>query len=56
MMRAAYENEMLTVNSYIRDAETYAREHPGDDDARRHLMDAYEQKSILYQLALDHVQ
>jgi hypothetical protein len=56
MMRAAYENEMRTVNSYIRDAEAYALEHPGDDDARRHLMDAYEQKSILYQLALDHVQ
>jgi len=32
------------------------QQHPEDEDARQHLMDAYEQKAMLYQMALDHVQ
>jgi hypothetical protein len=44
------------VNSYIRDAEAYAQQNPGDADARQQVMDAYQQKSMLYQMALDHVQ
>lgn len=56
MMRASYANELVSVNSYIRDATEYARQNPGDEDARQHLMDAYEQKAMLYQMALDHVQ
>ena len=56
MMRAAYESQLHSVNSYIRDAQAYAEQNPGDDDARQHLMDAYDQKSMLYQMALDHVQ
>lgn len=56
MMRATYENELRSVNSYIRDARAYADQNPGDEDARQHLMDAYQQKSMLYQMALDHVQ
>jgi hypothetical protein len=56
MMRAAYENQLHSVNSYIRDAQAYAEQNPWDDDARQHVMDAYEQKSMLYQMALDNVQ
>ncbi|HEY1401754.1 MAG TPA: hypothetical protein VF953_09200 [Terriglobales bacterium] len=56
MMRATYENQLRTVNSYIRDAEAYAQQNPGDADARQQVMDAYQQKSMLYQMALDHVQ
>jgi hypothetical protein len=56
MMRATYENQLRTVNSYIRDAQAYADQNPGDEDARQHLMDAFEQKSMLYQMALDNVQ
>jgi hypothetical protein len=56
MMRATYENQLRTVNSYIRDAEAYSRQNPGDEDARRQVMDAHQQKSMLYQMALDHVQ
>ncbi|MFY9559241.1 MAG: hypothetical protein WAQ52_03320 [Terriglobales bacterium] len=56
MMRASYENELRSVNSYIRDARAYAEQNPGDEDARKHLMDAYGQKAMLYQMALDHVQ
>jgi hypothetical protein len=56
MMRATYENELRSVNSYIRDARVYVDQNPADEDARQHLMDAYEQKAMLYQMALDHVQ
>ncbi len=56
MMRATYENELRSVNSYIRDARAYAEQNPGDEDARQHLMNAYQQKAMLYQMALDHVQ
>jgi hypothetical protein len=56
MMRATYENELRSVNSDIRAARAYVDQNPGDDDARQHLMEAYEQKQMLYQLALDHVQ
>src|SRR6266478_3395445 len=56
MMRATYENQLRTVNSYIRDAEAYAQQNPGDADARQQVMDAHQQKSMLYQMALDHVQ
>jgi hypothetical protein len=56
MMRAAYENELRSVNSYIRDARDYADQNPSDEDARQQLQDAYEQKQMVYQLALEHVQ
>ena len=56
MMRATYENQLRTVNSYIREAEAYSRQNPGDEDAQRQVMDAHQQKSMLYQMALDHVQ
>jgi hypothetical protein len=56
MMRATYENQLQTVNSYIREAEAYSRQNPGDEDAQRQVMDAHQQKSMLYQMALDHVQ
>lgn len=54
--RATYENELRAVNSYVNDAKAYVQQHPEDEDARQHLMDAYEQKAMLYQMALDHVQ
>jgi hypothetical protein len=55
-MRSAYENQLRTVNAYIRDADAYVKQNPADEDARQHLMDAYEQREMLYQMALDHVQ
>lgn len=55
-MKATYESQLRSVNSYIRDAEAYLKQNPADEDARRHLMEAYEQKAMLYQMALDHVQ
>jgi hypothetical protein len=55
-MKATYESQLRSVNSYIRDAEAYVKRNPEDGDARRHLMEAYEQKAMLYQMALDHIQ
>jgi hypothetical protein len=55
-MRVTYESQLRAVNSSIRDAEAYLKQNPGDEDARQQLMNAYEQKAMLYQMALDHVQ
>jgi hypothetical protein len=51
--RAAYEKDLHTVNAYIQDAEQSAQEDPNDEQAQQALMDAYEQKAMVYQMALD---
>lgn len=56
MMKAAYENELRSVNSYIDETRAYAQQNPNDEDARRQLMQAYEQKQMLYQMALSNIQ
>ena len=55
-MRSAYETQLAAVNSYIQDAQKYLKQNPDDEDARQHLMEANEQREMLYQMALDHVQ
>jgi hypothetical protein len=55
-MRATYESQLRAVNADIRETQAYVDQNPGDPDARQHLMDAYEQKALLYQMALDHIQ
>jgi hypothetical protein len=55
-MRATYENQLQAVNADIRETQAYVDRNPGDTDARQHLMDAYEQKALLYQIALDRIQ
>jgi hypothetical protein len=55
-MRATYESQLQTVNADIRETQAYVQRNPGDADARQHLMDAYEQKALLYQIALDRIQ
>jgi hypothetical protein len=52
-MRSAYETDLQNVNAYIRDAEASARAHPNDEDAQRYLMDAYDQKAMVYEMAMD---
>ena len=52
-MRAAYEANLQDVNAYIRDAEESAQRDPNDEDAQQYLMDAYEQKAVVYQMALE---
>jgi len=55
-MRAAYENQLQAVNADIRETQEYVKRNPRDMDARQHLMDAYQQKALLYQIALDRIQ
>jgi hypothetical protein len=55
-MRATYENQLRAVNADIRESQDYLDRNPGDPEARQHLMDAYEQKALLYQIALDRIQ
>jgi len=47
----AYETSLREVNSYISDAEQAVNDNPGDAVAQQHLIDAYEQKAMLYQMA-----
>jgi len=55
-MRATYEDQLRSVNAYIQQAQAYLDQNPDDEEARLHLMEAYRQKALLYQLALDHIQ
>jgi Putative zinc-finger len=54
--RATYESQLQAVNADIRESQAYLDRNPGDADARQHLMDAYQQKALLYQIALDRIQ
>ena len=52
-LRASYASDLQTVNAYIRDAEESAHTNPNDEEAQRYLMGAYEQKAMMYEMALD---
>ncbi len=52
-LRAQYSDNLRTVNQYIRDAKSSVDANPNDEDARRSLMDAYQEKAMLFELALD---
>ena len=52
-MRAAYEQNLRAVNAYIRDAEQSAHNDPNDEVAQQYLRNAYEQKAMVYEMALD---
>jgi hypothetical protein len=52
-MRATYEANLRDVNAYIRDAEDTVQQNPGDEDAQQLLMDAYAQKNMIYEMAMD---
>ena len=52
-LRASYATDLQNVNAYIRDAEESAHSHPNDEEDQRYLMDAYEQKAMVYEMALN---
>jgi hypothetical protein len=52
-MRASYEANLRSVNAYIRDAELSAHNDPNDEVAQQYLRNAYEQKAMVYEMALD---
>ena len=55
-MRASYETDLRKVNAYIRDAEEAVRANPNDEEAQQCLMQAYEQKAMIYEMALHRLQ
>jgi len=52
-LQAEYRDNLLRVNEYIRDARSSVDADPNDQDAQRSLMEAYQQKAMLFELALD---
>jgi hypothetical protein len=53
-MRVQYAENLRQVNESIREAQGVVDESPNDVEARRSLMDAYHQKSMLFEIAMDH--
>jgi hypothetical protein len=52
-MEAQYASNLQNVNAYIKDAEESAQADPNDEEARQIVMDAYEQRATVYEMALD---
>jgi hypothetical protein len=52
-MQDQYEDNLRRVNESIRDEQGVVNENPDDQEARRSLMDAYQQKSMLFEMAMD---
>jgi hypothetical protein len=52
-VRASYAANLQNVNAYIRDAEQTVQNDPNDEEAQHSLMAAYEQKAMVYEMALD---
>lgn len=52
-MQAQYASNLQNVNAYIRDAEESAQADPNDEEAQQIVMDAYQQRATVYEMALD---
>jgi len=50
-VRQAYEDSLREVNTYITDAQQAVDQDPEDAVAREQLLDAYQQKEMLYEMA-----
>jgi hypothetical protein len=52
-LQAQYTDNLRRVNQYIQDAKGSVEADPNDVEARRSLLEAYQQKSMLFELAMD---
>jgi hypothetical protein len=52
-MQAQYTDNLRHVNQYIQDAKSEVAADPTDEEARRSLMEAYQEKAMLFELAMD---
>lgn len=52
-LKAQYADNLRRVNEYILDAKGIVDSNPNDEEARRSLMEAYQEKSMLFELAMD---
>ncbi len=51
-LRTTFADNLKSVNLYISDAQRSVSENPDDVDARQSLIQAYQQKALLYDMAL----
>src|SRR5438309_3819344 len=52
-LQAQYTDNLRHVNEYIQDAKSSLDANPNDEEARRALMEAYQEKAMLFELAVD---
>lgn len=52
-LQEQYADHLRHVNQYIQDAKNTVAADPNDEEARRTLMEAYQEKAMLFELALD---
>jgi anti-sigma-K factor RskA len=52
-LQAQYTDNLRHVNEYIQDAKNVVAADPNDEEARRSLMEAYQEKAMLFDLAMD---
>jgi hypothetical protein len=52
-MRAQYVDNLRNANEYIRDAQSVVDANPNDEESRRSLLEAYQQKAMLFEMAMD---
>jgi hypothetical protein len=52
-LQERYADNLRRVNQYIQDAKNVVAADPNDEEARRSLMEAYQEKAMLFELALD---
>lgn len=52
-LQEQYADNLRHVNQYIQDAKNIVAADPNDEEARRTLMEAYQEKAMLFELALD---
>ncbi len=52
-VKAEYSDNLRRVNESIQDAKSVIAANPNDEEARRSLMEAYQQKAMLFDLAMD---
>lgn len=50
----AYQLDLQRVNAYIADARSLVLSNPDDEDSRQALLEAYQQKAMLYNMAMRH--
>ena len=51
-LASTYRENLDSVNAYIRDASHTVERDPNDMGAREHLMRAYDEKALLYEMAM----
>ena len=52
-VRARYTANLRSVNEYIQDAKNNLAAFPNDEEARRSLVEAYQEKAMLFEMAMD---